>query len=147
MSSKRAENGTVSRNANRTCTPVWTTRTSCSSSMRLRSRRSTSVSLRSGGTPEATRSWSAGESRSASDGGAPTGLGPALHPRARDDVVAPVGPADPRLVAAVVVVAEEHERRGLAERGAGLVALGVDSAPDADEGVALPLGRDGRRLG
>ena len=61
----------------------------------------------------------------------------ALDPRARDDVVAAVGPADPGLVAAVVVVAEQHERRRLAERGARLVALGVDAAPDPDERVAL----------
>ena len=50
-----------------------------------------------------------------------------------------VRPAHPGLVAAVVVVAEQNERRRLAERRAGLVALGVESAPDADERVALPL--------
>src|SRR3954447_14992066 len=134
MSSKREENGTVSRNANRTCTPVWTTRTSWRSSMRLRSRRSVSVSSRRGSTP--TRGGASARMPSA-----------ALHPRAGDDVVAAVGPADPRLVAAVVVVAEKHERRRIAQGGAGLVALRIDPAPDADERVALPFGRDCRRLG
>src|SRR4051794_31034782 len=43
---KRAASGAVRRNANSTCTPVWTTRTSCSSSTRLRSHRSSSVSVR-----------------------------------------------------------------------------------------------------
>ena len=41
-----------------------------------------------------------------------------LHLRAGDDVVAAVGPAHPRLVAAVVVVAEQDQRRRLAHRGA-----------------------------
>ncbi len=42
----------------------------------------------------------------------------------------------PTPCAAVVVVAEQHERRGLAERGARLGALGVQAAPHADEGLA-----------
>src|SRR3954466_12788312 len=46
MSSKRTVNGTVRRKANSTCTPVWATRTSCSSSTRFRSQRSSGVSLR-----------------------------------------------------------------------------------------------------
>src|SRR3954463_4601121 len=146
MSSKRDENGTVSRNANRTCTPVWTTRTSCRSSMRLRSRRSVSVSSRRRSGSASTRAWPGGSG--SVDGGAPAPIAlPALDPRAGDDVVAAVRPADPCLVAAVVVVAEEHERRLLAQRRARLVALGVDAAPDADEGVALPLRGDRRRLG
>src|SRR3954451_19240885 len=43
---KLGVSGAMSRKANRTCTPVWTTRTSCRSSTRLRSQRSSSVSLR-----------------------------------------------------------------------------------------------------
>ena len=58
-----------------------------------------------------------------------------------------VGPAHPGLVAAVVVVAEQDERRRLAQRGARLVALGVQAAPDADERVVLPLLGDRRRVG
>ena len=79
--------------------------------------------------------------------------GGALHLAAGDDVVASVGPADPRLVAAVVVVAEQDQRRGLAERGARLGALGVQAAPDADERVAARTprrrwtGRCGRGAG
>src|SRR3954471_2466889 len=146
MSSKRDENGTVSRNANRTCTPVWTTRTSCRSSMRLRSRRSVSVSSRRRSGASARPADPSGSG--SVEGGAPAPIAlPALDPRAGDDVVAAVRPADPRFVAAVVVVAEQHQGRLLPERGARLVALGIDAAPDADEGVALPLGGDGRRLG
>src|SRR3954447_11062156 len=71
-----------------------------------------------------------------------------LDLRARDDVVrAVVGPADPRLVAAVVVVAPEHEPRLAVPHGARLVALRVQPAPDADERVVLPLVADRRRLG
>src|SRR5919201_451053 len=70
----------------------------------------------------------------------------ALDLRAGHDVVAPVRPADPRLVAAVVVVAEQHERGRLAHRRARLGALGVEAAPDADERVGLPLVGDRRRL-
>src|SRR3954447_16981010 len=56
-----------------------------------------------------------------------------LDLRPRHDVVgAVVGPADPRLVAAVVVVAPQHEARGAVPDGAGLVALRVEPAPDAD---------------
>ena len=72
---------------------------------------------------------------------------PALDLRAGNDVVAAVGPADPRLVAAVVVVAEQHERRGLADRRARLVALGIEPAPHADERVCLALLADRRRVG
>src|SRR4051812_17535893 len=43
---KRGVSGARSRKANSPCTPVWTTRTSCSSSTRLRSQRSSSVSRR-----------------------------------------------------------------------------------------------------
>src|SRR5215217_2140860 len=46
MSAKRWLNGTTSRNANRTCTPGSATRNSPSSSWRLRSRRSFSLSWR-----------------------------------------------------------------------------------------------------
>src|SRR4051794_38309889 len=129
MSPKRDENGTVSRNANSTWTPVWTTRTSCRSSIRLRSRRSKSVSSGRPGAPPVTRPTPAGGSDpDPTEGDAPPLIrSAALHPRAGDDVVAPVGPADPRLVAAVVVVAEQHERRLLAQRRARLVALGVDA--------------------
>ena len=52
-----------------------------------------------------------------------------------------VRPAHPGLRAAVVVGAEQDERRGLAERRARLGALGVETAPDADEGVRVPLAR------
>ena len=74
------------------------------------------------------------------DGGAfPTpqdGLG-ALDLRAGHDVVAPVGPAHPGLVAAVVVVAEQDQRGRLAERGARLRALLVDArARSARSGCA-----------
>src|SRR3954454_1521579 len=48
MSGKRWLNGTTSRNANSTCTPGSATRSSWSSSPRLRSSRSFSVSSRSG---------------------------------------------------------------------------------------------------
>jgi hypothetical protein len=70
---------------------------------------------------------------------------PAASPRATLSRAAPsspgrcrraVGPAHPRLVAAVVVVAEQHERRRLAERGARLVALG--SRPRQTRTNALP---------
>src|SRR4051812_9510631 len=71
----------------------------------------------------------------------------ALHLRAGDDVVAPVGPADPRLVPAVVVVAPHDERRRVAPDGDLLLALGVDAAPYADERVVLPLVADRRGLG
>ena len=67
--------------------------------------------------------------------------------RAGDDVVAPVCPANPGLVPAVVVVAPDDERRGLAPDGDLLVALGVQAAPDADEAVVLPLVADRRRVG
>src|SRR5215213_4742064 len=70
-----------------------------------------------------------------------------LHLAAGHDVVAPVGPADPRLVAAVVVVAEQDQRRRVAERGAGLGALGVEAAPDADERVVVVLLAYGRGVG
>src|SRR3954470_16262446 len=46
MSSKRTVKGTVSRNPKSTCTPVWATLTSCINSARLRSQRSSGVSLR-----------------------------------------------------------------------------------------------------
>src|SRR5207248_901275 len=62
-----------------------------------------------------------------------------LDLRAADDVVGAVGPAHPRLVAAVVVVAEQDERGRLAHGGARLVALGVQPAPDAHERVAFPF--------
>src|SRR4051812_1034510 len=71
----------------------------------------------------------------------------ALDLRAGDDVVAPVGPAHPRLVPAVVVVAEQDQRGRLAQRAARFVALGVQAAPHADEGVGLPFAGDGRGLG
>src|SRR3954452_6032001 len=71
----------------------------------------------------------------------------ALDLRARHDVVLAVRPADPGLVAAVVVVAEQHQRRRLAERRARLVALAVQAAPDPHEAVALPLLRGRRRVG
>src|SRR5438876_10422354 len=58
--------------------------------------------------------------------------------RARDDVVAAVGPAHPRLVPAVVVVAPKHEPRRLAADRARLVALGVQAAPPAAGRVGLP---------
>ena len=47
----RCWNGIVSRNANRICTPVSATRSSCSSSPRLRSSRSASVSPRASPVP------------------------------------------------------------------------------------------------
>ena len=49
-----------------------------------------------------------------------------LHLGSGDDVVGAVRPADPGLVAAVVVVAEQDQRRVLAQRRARLVALGVE---------------------
>src|SRR6185312_4063148 len=61
----------------------------------------------------------------------PRGRGPALagplHARAGHDVIAAVGPAHPRLRAAVVVAAEQNQRRRLAERGAWLGALGIET--------------------
>src|SRR3954464_2271483 len=66
----------------------------------------------------------------------------------RDDVVgAVVGPADPRLVAAVVVVAPQDEAGLAVPDRARLVALGVQAAPDPDEAVGLPLLADRRRVG
>src|SRR5919201_1311789 len=62
-----------------------------------------------------------------------------LHLRPGHDVVAAVGPAHPRLRAAVVVAGEQDQRRLLAHGRAGPVALGIEAAPDADEGVVLPL--------
>src|SRR5438309_5358284 len=59
--------------------------------------------------------------------------GGALHARSRHDVVGSVSPAHPRLRAAVVVVTEQHQGGGLAERRARLRALGVEPAPHADE--------------
>ena len=56
-----------------------------------------------------------------------------LNLRAGHDVVRPVGPADPGLVAAVVVVTQQDQRRLLVQRPAGLVALRVQAAPDPDE--------------
>src|SRR3954452_15393575 len=67
---------------------------------------------------------------------------------AGDDVVgAVVGPADPRLVAAVVVVAPQHEPGLAVPHRAGVVALRIQAAPHADEGVVLPLVADRRRVG
>src|SRR3954469_5025173 len=64
-----------------------------------------------------------------------------------DVVGAVVGPADPGLVAAVVVVAPEDEARLAVPHRARLVTLWVQPAPDADERVVLPLVADGRRVG
>src|SRR6478672_3680063 len=69
----------------------------------------------------------------------------ALDLAATDQRVAPVGVADPRLVRAVVVGAEEDQRRLLAADAARLVALGIHPTPDADERVLLPLLADRRR--
>src|ERR1700684_2999568 len=74
-------------------------------------------------------------------------LAASLDARARHDVVGAVRPADPRLRAAVVVLAEQHQRRRLAERDARLGALRVQTAPDEDEAVRVPLARDARRAG
>src|SRR3954452_20967926 len=48
MLSKRDWKGRLRRKATSTCTPVWATRSSCSSSDQLRSLRSAGVSLRCG---------------------------------------------------------------------------------------------------
>src|SRR6266566_513966 len=71
----------------------------------------------------------------------------ALHARARHDVVRAIGPAHPRLGATVVVLREQHQRRRLPQRGAGLRALGIDPPPHADETVGLPLLADRARGG
>src|SRR5438270_11894366 len=81
-------------------------------------------------------------------GGPLNGLGSApLHLRPRDDVVRSVGPADPRLVPAVVVLGQKDQRRGLSQCGAGLGPLRVQPSPDADEWVVLQLVADCGRLG
>src|SRR4051794_23765306 len=71
----------------------------------------------------------------------------ALDPRAGDDVVGAVLPPHPGLVAAVVVGAPEHERRGVAKRRAALRALLVEAAPDAHERVRLQLLGDRAGIG
>src|SRR3954453_4646471 len=76
------------------------------------------------------------------------GISATLDLGSRHDVVgAVVGPADPGLVAAVVVVAPQHEARLAVPHRARLGALGIQSAPDVDEGVALPLLADRARVG
>ena len=65
----------------------------------------------------------------------------AAHLRARHDVVPAVGPPDPRLVPAVVVVAEQDQGRRLAQRGACRRTLGVQPAPDPHEGGWTPARR------
>src|SRR4051794_36004744 len=93
-------------------------------------------------------SWLA-SSQARSCSGVSKGFGSAtLNLGARHDVVAAVLPAHPCLVAAVVVVAQEDERRLLvAEDGARLASLFVEAAPEADERVVLELVGDRRRVG
>src|SRR5690349_10209212 len=79
----RAASGAVSRNANSTCTPVCTTRTSCRHSTRLRSHRSRAVSLR----PSRSIIWSL----------YPRCAACAPHRSARLRRGAPAGPGERRL--------------------------------------------------
>src|SRR4029077_16888801 len=66
---------------------------------------------------------------------------------APDDRVAAVRVAHPGLVRAVVVRAEQDQRRLRAPDAAGLVPFRIEPAPDADERVLLPLVADRRRQG
>src|SRR3954454_311267 len=89
------------------------------------------------------RSRSAGRPRSTRAPGRRSG--PTARPesafdlRTGDDVVAAVGPADPGLVAAVVVGRPQHQRGLVAPHGALLGALVVEAPPEPDEPVAVPL--------
>src|ERR687895_2608069 len=91
--------------------------------------------------------WSISRSSSARRTSSRTGDLPARDLAARHDVVAPVGPAHPGLVAAVVVRRPEHQRRVLVPHLARLAALLVEPAPEADERVLLPLLADRRGVG
>src|SRR4051812_2583205 len=67
----------------------------------------------------------------------------ALDDGAGDDVVAPgVVPPDPRLVAAVVIGAEQDQRPLLLPHAAAVGPLWIQAAPHAHEGVLLPLVAD-----
>src|SRR5579875_1043412 len=61
----------------------------------------------------------------------------ALHLRAADDLLGAVLVAHPCLLPAVVIGGEQDQPGRTAERGAGLVALGVQPPPDAHERVVL----------
>src|SRR5579875_3841919 len=63
----------------------------------------------------------------------------ALHLRAADDLLGAVLVAHPCLLPAVVIGGEQDQPGRTAERGAGLVALGVQPPPDAHERVVLEL--------
>src|SRR3954453_20958928 len=106
----------------------------------------TPLSLRASLTQSSvSASWWASSQARRSSGVAKASGSATLHLRARHDVVRAILPAHPGLVAAVVVVAPQHERRLLvAEHRARLSALVVEAAPQADEGVVLVLVRDGR---
>src|SRR5262245_6472700 len=67
--------------------------------------------------------------------------------RARDDVVRAVGPAHPRLVPAVVVIAEQDQRGRIAHRRARLRPFWIEPAPDTDELVVLELVGDRGGIG
>ena len=64
----------------------------------------------------------------------------------RDDVVAPVGPADPGLVTPVVVASQQDQLRGLSQRETLRLTLGIDAPPDPHERIVLKLFGNGRRV-
>src|SRR5436305_3607354 len=119
--------------------PVSSPRSSRDSSSRARARAASASTRQSALTTGLTSAVRASAASTAASGltSAP------LDPTAGDDVVGAVGPSHPGLVTAVVVVSPEDQRRGLAERLAGLGALAVEPAPEAHERVGLPLARDG----
>ena len=113
----------------------------------LRCARRSSSSSRSGARPARLRAArSSRTGRSSRWGSGPLAI--PLHLGAADDVVGAVlGPADPGLVAAVVVVAPEHERGRLVPHRHLLGALVVEPAPEPHELVGLELVGDRRRVG
>src|SRR5579864_1781158 len=70
-----------------------------------------------------------------------------LHLGSGNDVVRAVGPADPRLVSAVVVACEQDQCGRLSHRRAGLRPLGIEAPPNPHERVVLELGAHRGRLG
>jgi phage shock protein A len=71
----------------------------------------------------------------------------ALHARAADDRVAPVVEAHPGLAAAVIVRRPDDQGRVLAGDTHALRSLRLDTPPDSDERVLLPLTADRRLVG
>src|SRR6266508_801070 len=70
-----------------------------------------------------------------------------LKARAAHDRFAAVGEADERLPPAVVVGRPDGDHRLVAADAAGLIPLGFETSPEADERVLLPLAADRRLVG